>query len=102
MKSADNPIKNKLYTLVFTKNALEDIEAHKKAEKKPILRKIAKLLEELTEHPQTGTGKPGLLKYDLAECWSRRINDKHRLIYSIKDESIEVISAFTSGDYNDK
>ena len=45
------------YHLDFTDNAREDIEAHKKAGNKVVLTKILALLEELTEHPFTGTGK---------------------------------------------
>jgi toxin YoeB len=54
------------YQIDITKQAQEDIEAHKKAGNKAILKKINTLLEELTEHPFTGTGKPELLKYSLA------------------------------------
>jgi len=42
---------------------------------------------ELAEHPREGTGKPEMLKGDLAGYWSRRINREHRLVYSIEDEN---------------
>jgi len=50
------------------------------------------LLEEISEHPFTGTGKPEALKHDLAGKWSRRINQEHRLIYEVKDNEIIVVS----------
>ncbi len=51
------------YLLEFSKNALADIEKHKKTGDKTTLKKIEKLLNELREHPMTGTGRPELLKY---------------------------------------
>jgi len=44
--------------LKFTKNALQDIQRHKKSGGKKILQKIAVLLEELREHPGIGLGQP--------------------------------------------
>lgn len=54
------------YQLNFTNKAKEDIAAHKKSGNKAVLNKLLKLLEELTEHPFTGTGKPEALKHNLA------------------------------------
>ena len=50
------------YTLAFSKTALEDIEKHKKTGDKAVLKKIENLLNELMEHPKTGTGQPEMLK----------------------------------------
>ncbi|WP_009035093.1 Txe/YoeB family addiction module toxin [Indibacter alkaliphilus] len=65
------------YRLDFTKRALEDIAFHKKSGNKPLLNKLAILLEELTEHLFSGTGKPEPLKHGLSGLWSRRINKEH-------------------------
>lgn len=46
------------YILDFSETALADIEKHKKAGDKAVLKKIGKLLNELMEHPSTGTGQP--------------------------------------------
>lgn len=81
------------YQIDITKQAQDDIEAHKKAGNKAILKKINTLLEELTEHPFTGTGKPEALKYSLAGLWSRRINNEHRLLYQVEEETIVIILA---------
>jgi toxin YoeB len=78
------------YILEFTKVALVDIEKHKKAGDKVVLKKIAKLLNEIKENPNQGTGQLELLKYGLAGKFSRRINHKHRLVYSIEEEIITV------------
>ena len=60
------------YSLQITNDAIEDIEYLKKAGDKAILKKLATLLEELTDHPYTGTGQPEELKYNFSGCWSRR------------------------------
>ena len=90
------------YSLELSKTALEDIKKHKKTGDKPTLRKIQKLLNELMEHPTIGTGQPELLKHDLAGLYSRRINRKHRLVYSINEQivTVHVLSAWSH--YGDK
>jgi toxin YoeB len=45
------------------------------------------------EHPFEGTGKPELLKHNLSGCWSRRINQKDRLIYEVMEDSVHIQSA---------
>jgi toxin YoeB len=52
------------YRIDFTKQAQADIDFHRKAGNKAILKKINTLLEELVEHPFTGTGKPEALKFE--------------------------------------
>lgn len=81
------------YLLNFTKQAVEDIEFFKRSGNKAVLKKLKVLLEELSEHPFEGTGKPEQLKYDLSGCWSRRINQEHRLVYEITDTAVFILSA---------
>ncbi|MBK7742124.1 MAG: Txe/YoeB family addiction module toxin [Saprospiraceae bacterium] len=90
------------FTLEFTKTALEDIENHKLAGDKKVLRKLEQLLNELREHPLTGTGRPEALRHDLQGLYSRRINRKHRLVYGIKEESVVVIVVSAYTHYGDK
>ncbi|MCA6422737.1 MAG: Txe/YoeB family addiction module toxin [Flavobacterium sp.] len=42
---------------------------------------IAKILIELENTPFEGIGKPEALKYELTGFWSRRINQKDRIVY---------------------
>jgi toxin YoeB len=81
------------YHLDFTEKACEDIAEHKKAGNKAVLKKLNVLLEELTEHPFSGTGKPEALKYSLSGMWSRRINKGHRLIYELENDRVFILSA---------
>ena len=91
-----------IYRLRFTTNALKDIQQHKKSGDKKLLQKIEVLLNELREHPRTGTGQPEKLKHDLEGLYSRRINRKHRLVYEIEDEIITVIVLSAYSHYGDK
>ena len=90
------------YTLEFSEIALSDIKKHKKSGDKSVLKKIEKLLNELMEHPTTGTGQPEQLKHNLAGLYSRRINQKHRLVYSINEEVITVYVLSAWAHYGDK
>ena len=81
---------NITYTLEFDEQALKDIQLLKKSEKQAY-NKLLKLLDELTEHPTTGTGKPEVLKFGLSGFYSRRITQKHRLVYKVDNEQITVL-----------
>ena len=55
---------------------------------KKTLKKINSLLKEIQRTPFDGVGKPEPLKNDKNGLWSRRINEKDRLVYSVNDDSI--------------
>lgn len=88
-----------VYELEFTKEALNDIQRHKKSGNKPLLKKLEKLLQELKQHPSTGTGQVEMLKHYQEETWSRRINDEHRLVYRIKEDVVVVLILSAYGHY---
>jgi len=91
-----------MYRLDITVQAKKDIASLKKNGGKTVENKIEKLLIELVEHPKTGIGQVEQLKGDRQGQWSRRINKKNRLVYTINEEvvTVEVISA--KGHYGDK
>jgi len=76
--------------LIFPGQAWEDYLYWQKTDKS-ILSKINGLLKEIVRTPFEGTGKPEPLKYNLANCWSRRINPEHRLVYKIDGDSVIVL-----------
>ncbi|MBQ9893601.1 MAG: Txe/YoeB family addiction module toxin [Bacteroidales bacterium] len=84
-----------MYTIVFTDDAKKDLkELQRKAPQ--AIAKLAKLLDELKEHPRTRTGQVEPLKGYDGTVYSRRITKEHRLVYKIYDEVVEVLvlSAF--------
>jgi toxin YoeB len=51
------------------------------------------LIEAVLRDPFVGIGKPEPLKYLLAGCWSRRITQEHRLVYSVRERRIDFLQA---------
>ncbi|SEK76556.1 Txe/YoeB family addiction module toxin [Parapedobacter koreensis] len=90
------------YSIELTPDAESDIEKHKKSGDKKILLKIDKLLNELRDHPTFGTGKPEQLKHYDFPTWSRRISDKHRLVYRIQEDKVIVLILSFWGHYGNK
>lgn len=73
--------------LVFAEKAWEDYLYWQKTDKK-ILNRINTLIKEIKREPFEGIGKPEPLKHALSGYWSRRINDEHRIVYKIQQDSI--------------
>lgn len=87
------------YRLIFQDEAVKDLEIHRKIGDKVVLKRISRIFAELEEHPQTGIGNPERLRFGLSGLWSRRINLEHRIVYSIKDEVVEVTVVSARGHY---
>lgn len=58
---------------------------------KKILFRINDLIKDTQRNPFTGLGKPEPLKGNLSGCWSRRINEEHRLVYMVKEDCIYIL-----------
>ncbi|MBP7554529.1 MAG: Txe/YoeB family addiction module toxin [Spirochaetes bacterium] len=65
--------------LIFTDESWEDYLYWQNIDKR-ILRRINELIKDIQREPFSGIGKPKPLKYKLQGCWSRKINDEHRLL----------------------
>ena len=78
--------------VVFTLQAKKDLDFWKKSENKSVQQKIETLIKDILLHSQTGIGKPEELKYQWSGCWSRRIDNEHRIIYEIDQENIVIHS----------
>ena len=91
-----------IYDIELTEDAIADIEKFKKSGDIKTLRKIDQLFNELRNHPTNGTGKPEKLKHYETETWSRKITNKHRLVYRIEKEKIIILILSLWGHYNDK
>ncbi|WP_456457080.1 Txe/YoeB family addiction module toxin [Nitratifractor sp.] len=77
--------------LIWSESSWEDYLYWQKQDRR-ILKKINKLLKEISRHPFEGLGKPEPLKHTLQGCWSRRIDDEHRLVYKITEDAILIVS----------
>ena len=90
-----------MYRVQFAPEALADVAKLQKSEPTSF-KKLTKLIKELEEHPKMGTGKPKPLGGDKAGQWSRRITDKHRLVYEVLDEQVVVLVLSSWGHYDDR
>lgn len=77
--------------VTFTPTALDDLRYWLKTDKRQAERVLA-LLEEIRRTPFEGMGKPEPLRFQLAGCWSRRIDREHRLVYQVEATEIVVIA----------
>ena len=78
-------------TVAFHRRAFEDFTQWEKVDKK-IYRRIVALIADILRHPFNGIGKPEPLKHDLSGCWSRRINQEHRLVYRVDQDTVVILS----------
>ncbi len=90
-----------MYEVRYQKEALDDM-AKLKRQEPSAFKKAIKLIDELYEHPKTGTGNPEPISGEKAGQWSRRITKKHRLVYEIRDAQVIVIVVSAYGHYSDK
>lgn len=83
--------------LTFSEEGWEDY-LYWQMNDKTILRKINDLLKDIQRNGASGgTGKPELLKH--RKAWSRRIDHKNRLVYTVDNEgNVFIISC--EGHYN--
>ena len=91
-----------MYKIKFQDKSKEGIRRLEKSGDKQAMKKLTILIEELKIHPREGTGRPEQLRHKSIETWSRRINEKHRLVYEIFEQivTIEIVQAY--GHYDDK
>jgi toxin YoeB len=76
-------------SLVLAPEALEDLRYWTAADPRKAVR-ILKLIDEVCRTPFDGTGKPEVLKH-LGGVWSRRIDQEHRLVYSVSGETVRIL-----------
>jgi len=80
--------------------AENDLTYWKKKGTPQIRQKISSLLESIENTPFSGIGKPEPLKEKYSGKWSRRIDEKNRLIYGVFNNYVEIYSL--RGHYNNK
>ena len=76
---------------LFTENGWKDY-VYWETEDRKTLKRINTLLEDIARNGYTGLGKPEPLTGNLSGFWSRRINERDRLIYRIEQDNIYVLS----------
>lgn len=91
-----------MYRIELTPRAEEELVALGRSGDKASIKKVYRIFEELRLHPYEGTGKPEPLVGNYAGYWSRRINQKDRLVYCVKDAIVTVTVVQVGRHYIDK
>ena len=73
----------------FSESAWEDYLYWQKTDK-AILKRINGLIHDIQRSPFEGIGKPEPLRHALSGFWSRRINDEHRIVYSVEGRVLRI------------
>ena len=77
--------------IVFTESAWSDYQWFQEIDRQ-LLKRINQLIKETARTPFEGIGKPEALKADLSGYWSRRIDDEHRLVYTVTKTDIIIVA----------
>ena len=56
------------------------------------LKRINRLINEISRDPFHGSGKPELLRNELAGFWSRRIDETNRIVYTADKDTVYIIA----------
>ena len=56
------------------------------------LRRINQLIQACLRDPFVGIGKPELLRENLSGCWSRHIDDEHRLVFRLDGTTFVILA----------
>ena len=78
-------------SLEFDVDAFEDLAWWIQQDRNKALR-IVNLIKEVQRDPFKGIGKPEPLRHELKGCWSRRVDQEHRLIYQVTEAKIRVLA----------
>ena len=84
--------------LIFSSRAWDNYLYWQKTDK-AMLKRINALIRDIQCDPFDGIGKPEPLKHGLSGYWSRRINDEHRIVYKVGDDSLFIAQLRYHYDY---
>ncbi len=77
--------------LLWESTAWEDYLSWQSEDKKT-LKRINGLIKDMQRNPFDGIGKPEPLKGDLQGYWSRRIDHVNRIVYTVIEDDLIIIS----------
>jgi toxin YoeB len=78
-----------MFRIIFVEEGWEQYTYWQTQDKKT-LKKINELIKSICRSPFEGIGKPEPLKNEPSGYWSRRIDDKNRITYSVSEDSITI------------
>lgn len=87
-----------MYHVELTEKAEEDMLFWCKQDKKT-LKRIRSLIADIQKTPYVGIGKPEALRFEWSGYYSRRIDLKNRIIYSVDEQSKTVFIVMMKNHY---
>lgn len=75
--------------ILFSEQAWQDYE-YWLATDKALLKRINLLIRETCRDPFEGIGKPEPLRHLLKGYWSRRLNEEHRMVYRVHEQTLQL------------
>ena len=85
--------------VVFSEAAWDEFQ--QMAQDRQLLKRVNQLIADIQRGGYEGIGKPERLSGDLSGFWSRRVDDRHRLVYRIdEDGTLEIVQCW--GHYSDR
>ena len=76
--------------LEFEARAFEDLQHWVQFQPK-LAKRILRMIDETRKDPFGGIGIPEPLKGDLSGCWSKRIDNEHRLVYKATADALIIL-----------
>ena len=77
--------------LTWTDFAWEQYEELQEKDKR-LIKKISILIQDIKRNRNERIGKTEPLQHELSGYWSRRIDDKNRLVYKVSDNQITIVA----------
>ena len=77
--------------LTWTDFAWKQYEELQEKDKR-LIKQINILIKDIKRNGNEGRGKPEPLQHELSGYWSRRIDDKNRLVYKVSDNQITIVA----------
>jgi toxin YoeB len=87
--------------IVWSEDAWDQYEYWQTADRK-VLRRINLLIRDIMRGVEGGIGKPEELRGDLSGFLSRRINEQHRLVYTVDTDADSLLIAACRYHYSDR
>ncbi len=78
-------------SIEFDPGAFDDLALWAEKDRAQAIR-IIRLVRDTQRDPFAGIGKPEPLRHELAGCWSRRIDQEHRLVYQLLPDKIRILA----------
>ena len=88
-----------MYKINILKKAQSDLDWFRKNDKSSYIKSFD-LVRELLVTPRAGKGRPERLKYFEKEVYSRHVNHKDRLVYTIYEKFLEIDITSFRGHYS--